>query len=465
MLNLFSGIKVRNRNPYRLAVILIFSVIFQSLMPTQAANLSFRQAVVSAYENDYWLQGSQHRENMFESKSIAAGELPNPKLSLGLLNVPTDTFDFDQEPMTQLKIGVSQQFARGDTLNLKREQLLLKSQQQPIARQQRRADIKLALSQLWLDAYKASETITLIERNRGLFKQLEDIAKADYSSALGKTRQQDIVKSQLELTRFDDRLAIAITTFDHAISRLSEWLPTDETSKISMASFERKKVVENFKWKHKNWYRPGENINQEEFFTLFSAHPAIRYINSEIEASNKSIDIAKQSYKPQWGINAGYGYRSNADNGNNRADFLSIGVTLDLPLFTSTKQDKQVSAAIKNTQAISTEKLLALRKMVSQFTQTQSKLHNLSQRQDLYKSKLLPQAKEQTDISMTAYTNDDGNLTEVTRARIAELNAEIEMLAINVERLKSIAQWNYFFEKGLEVSDVENSEFNGENHD
>ena len=52
---------------------------------------------------------------------------------------------------------------------------------------------------------------------------------------------------------------------------------------------------------------------------------------------------------------------------------------------------------------------------------------------------------EQAEASLSAYTNDDGDFAEVVRARIAELNARIDALDIEIERLKTIAQLNYFF--------------------
>ena len=74
-----------------------------------------------------------------------------------------------------------------------------------------------------------------------------------------------------------------------------------------------------------------------------------------------------------------------------------------------------------------------------------SKLVRLNERQKLYQERLLPQMHDQAEASLTAYTNDDGDFAEVVRSRIAELNASIDALNINVERQKSIIQLNYFF--------------------
>ena len=125
---------------------------------------------------------------------------------LALANLGTDKFDFEQEAMTQLKVGVSQMFPRGDSLAIKAKQIKTLSQQHPLQRRDREAKVRVTAGSLWLDAYLAQESIALIEKNYALFEQLSDVAQASYSSALGKTRQQDIVRAQLELTRLEDRL-------------------------------------------------------------------------------------------------------------------------------------------------------------------------------------------------------------------------------------------------------------------
>jgi hypothetical protein len=51
----------------------------------------------------------------------------------------------------------------------------------------------------------------------------------------------------------------------------------------------------------------------------------------------------------------------------------------------------------------------------------------------------------QAEASLTAYTTDDGDFSEVVRARIDELNARIDALDIQIDRLKTISQLNYFF--------------------
>ena len=129
--------------------------------------------------------------------------------------------------------------------------------------------------------------------------------------------------------------------------------------------------------------------------------------------------------------------------GRDRADLLSIGVNFDLPIFTGNRQDKEVSAAVNRTEAIKTEKHLLGRRLMAELETASVQLARLDERQALYTDQLLPQMAEQAEASLSAYNNDDGDFAEAVRARIAELNAKIDALAIAVDRQKTIAQINY----------------------
>ncbi|MBE7215000.1 TolC family protein [Shewanella benthica] len=411
---------------------------------------TLEMAVKSAQRNDPWLVGNRHTQDAYESKSIAAGTLPDPKINIGLANMPLDTFDFGQEGMTQFKVGVSQMFPRGDSLALRQQQLELIASQYPFQREDRKAKVVVTSGQLWLDVYKAQESIALIESNRSLFEQLSDIAQASYSTALGKSRLQDIVRAQLEVTRIDDRLNVLEQELDTDTQRLSQW-----TSHYFVDEFSNDTQLDNgeevkmatplpaIKLLYPELYI-GRQVQPQTLFEYFSHHPSVNAIEKIIQASSKGIELSKQKFKPEWGVNAGYGYRADDPMGNERADLFTVGVSFDLPLFTSDKQDREVQAAVSHAESVKTLKWLRLREMMAAFGAAKAQLLRLEQRQHRYRSELLPQMKDQSDASLSAYTNDDGDFAEVVRALIAELNAQLDDLSIDVNIQKTKVQLNYF---------------------
>lgn len=441
-------------NPRMLKIFLCSLVAFSPIYGFTQQRLSLSQAIEQAQANDPWQHGSELKQTAIEARSIASGSFPDPTISIGLLNLPTDNWNFAQENMTQFKVGVSQMFPRGNTLNLKRSQLKIESSKHPLLRQERRAKLTASISQIWLEAYLAQKTIMLISSDKALFEQIVDIAKASYSSAIGNTRQHDVIRAQLELAQLDDRLTLEYQNLESLIASLKEWLhPYDKKDLTIAIDFDTKFVdlpltldppkidlISPFLLQNK--YFSGNEIAQ-----VISNHPALLVIDLEYQVAQKNVNIANQQYKPQWGMNASYAVRDNAPDGMDRADFFSIGVTFDLPLFTNNRQDKQVSAAIAESQAVKTEKLLRLKSMLASIEKDVRHLKRLTQRQALYSQKLLKQTQQQAEAALTAYTNDDGDFAEVVRAKIAELNTKISALQIDVEALKAVARINYFFTK------------------
>jgi outer membrane protein TolC len=398
--------------------------------------LTLEEAVTLAIDADPWLTGSQYTQQALTDEATAAATLPDPRMSLMVGNLPVDTFDINQEAMTQLSVGISQMFPRGDSLALAKRQKHQLAEQHPLLRLDRRFKVTTTVTQLWLEAFKAQESIRLIEQDRALFEQLVDAAEASYSSALGRARQQDVIRAQLELTRLEDRLTMLRQQQQAAQKRLTEWIGAPATVPLAPVlptqSLSRPLSVPTIK-----------QASEHTRYEWIRHHPALRALDQRIDATQTGIDLAKQKYKPEWGLSAQYGYRDSDPMGRDRADLFSVGVTFDLPLFTGNRQDKEVSAAVNRTEAIKTEKHLLGRRLMAELETASVQLARLDERQALYTDQLLPQMAEQAEASLSAYNNDDGDFAEAVRARIAELNAKIDALAIAVVRQKTIAQINY----------------------
>lgn len=394
--------------------------------------LSLQQAIHHAVNNDPWIKGSELNERALLAESIADGELPDPSLSVGLLNLATDTFNFDQEPMSQFRVALAQSFPRGDTLQLKRQQKRQQSSAYPFLRADRKARVILQVSLLWLDAFLARQSVALIENNRHLFEQLVDVAHANYTSTSGSTRQQDVIRAEFELGRLDDRLSSLWQDHDIAQQALGEWLPT---------ALLKRGLPDNLQT---NVLMPNDFDDKHQTQAHIVKHPRVQALDRNIAVITTGIELARQQYKPEWGVNAAYAYREDEPGGDDRADFVSMAFTVDLPLFTANRQDRRVSAASDRRAAAQTKRDLLLRELMAGFEQAAAELRRLDERLTRYQDDLLPQVHDQADAILAAYTSDGGDFAEVIRARIAELNTRIMALQLKVERQKALAKMQYF---------------------
>ena len=145
-----------------------------------------------------------------------------------------------------------------------------------------------------------------------------------------------------------------------------------------------------------------------------------------------------------------YGRRSgNNLDGSSRDDFASAMVMVDLPLFTDKRQDKRLSASKLEHQASQfarTDRLLELKRQVET---EHANWIRLGKRLELYETRALVDAEQNSESTLKAYQNDLTDLTTLMRARLTELNTQLDMLKIRVDRAKSQANLLYYTRETL----------------
>jgi outer membrane protein TolC len=434
LFKLFSEVSMKM--PFLLLLLLLMFESINGYTQDVSGRLTLDSAIKLAIVSDPWLARSHYRQNALSDEAIAVATLPDPNISLRAGNFPVDSFDINQEPMTQLSLGISQIFPRGDSLSLAKQQKEQLSVQEPLLRLDRKAKVAATVAQLWLEAYEAQESIRLIENDRALFEHLVDAARASYSAALGRARQQDLIRAQLELTRLDDRLTRLRQKQESTQRNLSEWIG-------AQASMPLDRVLPNHSTSVPVATLYTKTADEQARYEWIRHHPALQASDQRIDAMTTGVELAHQKYKPEWSISAQYGYRADDTTGRDRADLFSMGVTFDLPIFTGNRQDKEVSAAVARAEASKSDKQLLARQLMAELEAAIVQLQRLDERNALFTHQLLPQMAEQAEASLTAYNNDDGDFAEAVRARIAELNAKIEALSLVVERQQVIARINY----------------------
>ncbi|MFQ3191509.1 MAG: hypothetical protein ACI936_002650, partial [Paraglaciecola sp.] len=92
------------------------------------------------------------------------------------------------------------------------------------------------------------------------------------------------------------------------------------------------------------------------------------------------------------------------------------------------------------------DKRLLQQRMLAQMLSLYQQETRFGQREEGFLTSILPQIQEQADASLSAYTHDDGDFSEVMRARIAQLSAQIDLIDIQIEKSKIRMQLGYFLE-------------------
>ncbi|SBS33461.1 Outer membrane efflux protein [Marinomonas aquimarina] len=398
-----------------------------------AESLTLSQTVTQALKQDAWLAANSKQQQSAIALSQGALALPDPKISVGVLNMPTDTFDFEQEAMTQLSVQVTQMFPVGDSLQIGSDQQLVKVEQAKWQRANRVALLEKDVTRLWLSAYYYQQALQIVSQSKPLFEQLNDAVASNYRASYGSARQQDLLRAELELSKLDQRLIELTQARDNALNQLKQYLPQQLGEQLSVARRDQALAKLSI----------NDSLSHEQIAVSLSHHPLVKLIDMRTDGAHLDQSLAEQKYKPQWGVTLGYGYRGDTPNGSDRADLASLAVSVSMPIFSTSRQDAEVSAARLQAEALASDRELLLNELLSRYQAVMGNWTQLKKREALYQTELLPKYHASSEAALNAYTRDDGRFVDIVQARIAELNAQVELLGIQVEQSKQAAELNY----------------------
>jgi outer membrane protein TolC len=398
------------------SVLIAFNAMAQQTIP-----LTLAEAEDRAMEAEPGQEAMRAKSEALRERGIVAGELPDPMLRLGLNNYPIQSGGFSTEGMTSAGVGLRQAFPAGKTraIGTRRFDFLADEMNQNAAARGR--NVLTATRQAWLELYYWEQAHALITESRPFFVDLATVTLSLY--AVGRKSQQDVLRAELELSRLDDRLIDVERQRARSIAMLGEWIGDDARRPVA-----RKLPI---------WVSVP---TIEMLHSQLLQHPLMQAADAQIHARTAGVEIAEQRTKPGWALDVGYSYREGAlPSGEPRSDFITVGVTVDLPFFRKRATDSTLTAALKERSAARSGREQTQRQLTRQLESEYARWGDLNRRLGLYETQILSQASDNADASMLAYQSDRGDFADVMRAYIDDLNTRIDHRRLQVERAQSYA--------------------------
>ena len=439
------------------ALMFMLSFVFLFVKPAKAQSLSLEQALELAIQHDPLLKGSEHRKQGFHAEAEASSYWENPQISASVQNLPTDGFALDQEPMTQFKVGLKQQLPRGNENKYSQKKYRVMASKMSIESQARKAWLEREVTLAWLDWVYAARRIVLLDQERALLTQLLDFTDSRYSQGVVAAAQKDVLQVRLALLSLDDKYMQAYQQENEARAVLSKWLgaPLDEAVSVPLAlstSEPKSLSVKPFLELDVILNRSNTSlasllafIDSSEPFSILQHHPEAMLLQFQTEIETQNLNIAREQTKSQWAFEASYGYRQNAQNGASRADFVSLGVQVDLPFFNKSRQDASISAAASRMNASETDFRLKVNELAAKAEMLKSRLSGLSERKAFYETALIGEVQQLSEAELTAYTTDTGDIDDVVNANLKQVEVQEGLLKIEVERAKTLTSLAYLY--------------------
>lgn len=389
--------------------------------------LTIFEAEQLAIETAPELKQLEANAESLEQQAIADGQLPDPQLTAGAVNVPTNSFSFNQDDMTMVQVGVQQTFAPGRSLKMKsnKTKALAKAQEEKL--QAQKAMLLRNVREAWLDVYYWQQAAEIVHENRSQYQSLLKLTESQYSNA--KLNQSDVLQVKVELSRLNDQILQIEQRIDLLRAQLGRWIGTTEANRRLSSSLPR-------------WGNP---LPVEELQCRLLGHPLLRADTENIEAARNELAYTQEQYKPGWMLDVNYGIRQGrmADR-KPRSNMVTALVTVDLPIFTSNRQDRRLCASAYQLESTKLDRDVHYKDLVKELQTQYAIWKNLSKRENLYQRHLALEANQNTKAAKLAYQNATTDLPTVLRAYANELTIRTEKVQIQVERAKARVALLYF---------------------
>ena len=379
-----------------------------------------------AIERDAVLQQLAAESAGMRERAVAEGQLMDPRLRVGAVNVPTDSFSLTQDDMTMLEVGVSQEFPAGRTRELARRRMEQVATASQAAAGDRKRVVQREVRRVWVElAYIGAAKQQLAEQSSWV-DQMRAAARARYASGEGK--QLDVLQAGLDVAMLKEQQLDLDREAAMRRAQLARWLGEDDAARAGPFTLPSRSDLQ-----------PLAALERR-----VEMHPAQQDYERRIEAAQTAIELAEQSTRPGWMLDLSYGFRSGEmADGQPRSDMVSAMVSVDLPFFQRDRQDREIAAARAEAQGLHEMHTDHLREMSAMLEEAWVVAVRTGQIEQFYEAELVPLADQSVQAALLAYRNNRAMIDEVLSARRVALETNLKHLRMSADRAQAQYQVDY----------------------
>jgi outer membrane protein TolC len=351
--------------------------------------------------------------------AVAAGQLPDPTLTVGINNLPVtgpDKFSLTDDFMTMRSVGVMQEFTREGKRKARSTRYEREAESAEAGKQLALANLSRDTALAWLDRYYQETIGTMLHRQRDEATLSIDAAEAAYRG--GRGSQADVIMARASVAMIDDRIAQNDRETLSAKTVLARWVgaaandplaapPPTMTSPLDVADLD----------------------------TRLEHHPAIAVLTRQEAVAQAEADVARAGKLTDWSLALMYSQR-----GPSYSNMVSINVSIPLQWDQPNRQDREVAAKLALADQVRAQREEMLRDHIAEVRVMWQEWQSYRERLGRYDATLLPLAAERTRAASTAYRSGSGPLAAVLDARRSEIDTGIERVKLELDSARTWAR-------------------------
>ena len=398
---------------------------FSAAVSGAEAPLTLAEAQRRAVERSRQISAQDAAVSGSREMAVAAGQLPDPVLKLGIENLPIDgpdKFSLTNDFMTMSRIGVMQEFTRPQKRQLRAQRFEREAEKSLAEKTATIASIQRDTALAWLDRYYA-ETMAAVIAQQAREVKLEILA-VEGAYRGGRGNQADVFAAHSALVGLEDQASEIDRRIRTAKSDLTRWVGDGADAPLAG--------------------KPAIDFIRLDTGVLLDAelahHPEITVLTKQEEIASTEARIAQADKKADWSLEVMYSQR-----GPSYSNMMSVGVSIPLQWDQRNRQERELASKLAMAEQARAEREEALRAHVGEVRAMVIEWENGRERLARYERELTPLSRERTRAALTAYQGGKANLTDLLLARRDEIEVRMQAVRLEMETARLWAQLNFLF--------------------
>lgn len=387
-----------------------------------AQSLSFQQALDMAVADTPTLRAYAAQVDAARHSVSPAGELPDPKLAVGVDNLPIqgqDRFSLTREAMTMQRVTLMQDVPN----SAKREaRIAIANGRVELAQAQERVariTVLRETASAWIARHALERQLARLEALSAENALLANAIRAQLAG--GKGLAADAIMPRQEAAMIAERRDELTARHLQTIANLRRWLGDASGSPLAGDP-------------------PEWQLIRDDLAHGLSRHPDLALFGPRTKVLEAELLQTQAGKRPDWGVDLSYQRR-----GPEYGDMVSVQLRFDLPIFSGSRQEPQIAAAQAELVALDAQRENSLREYRATLDTDWAdyeRLRNALQRQ---RQVLIPLAEEKVLLTTAAWRGGKGALADVIAARRERIDADLRSIAIEGERQQLAAKLHYTY--------------------
>ena len=417
--------KTRQARSRRPLLALPALALYVPVFSLQAEPLTFAEAVELAETATPAIEARSLVVEAAQSAAIAADQLPDPKLSVDIMDRRiAGPFEISPRPgrdgFPRQRIGISQDIPNGAKRRARAGQAMADI---TVARANKEAlvqDVQLYSALSWIDLYYAQRRLQILEVLQQSLNEVSATVGARLES--GTTRPAQAFEPERLIAKLADRRSLRAAEIEKARAMLARWTGVEGPETEGTL--------------------PEFTIDREALVSTIKELPILDIQDAKVERADADVELARANKRPDFSVNASYAHRR-----PEYGEYVSVGVTIDLPLFARKRQNPLIDARILEASAARLEADDLERQLQAELSRDLAANRSYRENWERSKNTLLPLAKKQAELERVSYGAGRVDLDTALNAAVAFAEAEIDLLDREATLVRDTVRIKYTYER------------------